>query len=187
MDPELWDVIKRYTLVGVVLMAAAVWSVQYTTDVSQPANAAPSLEARTAPEALDAGAASEAQDDVTTVVRHGLRRVRCEAACAVESKCGLRARDVCINESCEGDVRKLTKSDAALVQAGATGTCEDAAASACSEACWRQAECKDDHAKDDACTQGCLALMKDEPAKTWLQARCILETKSCDVVARCRE
>jgi hypothetical protein len=192
VDPELWDVIKRYTLVGVVLVAASIWTVLYTTDLSQKANTAPSLEARTAPEALDAGPAIEqngALDTTHTVVRHGLLRVRCEPACEREAACHLRARDACINESCDGDVRKLNKSDLALtrVDVNSADHCTAIAATSCEEACWRQAECKDDHSGDDACTAACTALMKTKPTETWLQARCILETKSCEAVALCRE
>jgi hypothetical protein len=191
VDPELWDVIKRYTLVGVVLVAASIWTVLYTTDLSQKANTAPALEARTAPEALDAGPAVEANgtlDTTRTVVRHGLLRVRCEAACDMEASCGLRAKATCINESCDGDIRKLNKSDLALtrIDASGQGHCEAIAATPCEEACWRQGECKDDHSGDDACTAACTSLMKTKATETWLQARCILETKSCDAVALCR-
>jgi hypothetical protein len=45
-----------------------------------------------------------------------LLRVRCEPACEREAACHLRARDACINESCDGDVRKLNKSDLALTR-----------------------------------------------------------------------
>jgi hypothetical protein len=190
VDPELWDVIKRYTLVGVVLVAASIWTIAYTTDATQKAITAPTLEARTAPEALDAGPGDVAangentkMDTARTVVRHGLLRVRCEAACDLEAQCGLRTRAACINESCEGDVRKLNKSDLFLARAEG---CEAIAATPCEEACWRQAECKDDHSGDDACTEACTKLMKSKPSETWLQARCILETKSCDAVALCR-
>jgi hypothetical protein len=81
-------------------------------------------------------------------------------------------------------VRKLNKSDFALLNANAS--CDEAAATPCEEACWRQGECKSDHSGDEACTAGCRALMQSKPAETWLQARCILETKSCDAVALCR-
>ena len=192
VDPELWDVIKRYTLVGVVLVGASIWTILYTTDLSQKANTAPSLEARTAPEALDAGPGVEANgtlDTARTVVRHGLLRVRCDTACDLEAACGLRSKTTCVNESCDGDIRKLTKSDLVLTRVDATRKdgCNELAASSCEEACWRQAECKDDHSGDDACTAACTTLMQSKPAETWLQARCILETKSCDAVARCRE
>lgn len=192
VDPELWDVIKRYTLVGVVLVAASIWTIYYTTDVTQKANTAPALEARTAPEALDAGPAVEANgalDTERTVVRHGLLRVRCAAACELEASCNLRARDACMNESCDGDVRKLNKSDLAMTRVDVSGAdhCTAIAETSCEEACWRQSECKDDHSGDDACTSACKALMRTKPAETWTQARCILETKSCDAVALCRE
>jgi hypothetical protein len=57
VDPDLWEVIKRYTVVGVVLVAASIWTVIYSTDATRQANNAPALEARTAPEALDASSA----------------------------------------------------------------------------------------------------------------------------------
>lgn len=190
VDPELWDVIKRYTIVGVVLVAASIWAVQYTTDATRKPINAPGYEARLAPEAMDAGPAilegnaNGTMDTERTVVRHGLLRVRCEAACAIEERCGLRSLAACLNESCEGDIRKLTKSDIVLAR---TEACDAIAETPCEEACWRQAECKDNHSGDDACIAACKQLMKKAPAQTYAQARCILETTSCEVVARCRE
>jgi hypothetical protein len=177
----------------VVLVAASIWTIIYTTDVSQKANTAPALEARTAPEALDAGPAVEANgtlDTARTVVRHGLLRVRCDPACDLEAACGLRAKATCVNESCDGDIRKLNKSDLALTRIelnGDAAACASLAQTSCEEACWRQAECNDDHSSDDACTAACTSLMKTKTTETWLQARCILETKSCDAVALCRK
>lgn len=180
MDPELWDVIKRYSIVALVLTGALVWAVMYTpTMPGGVANNAPALEA---PQAAPPAADASADEKNFTLVRHGLRRIACAAACDLEVSCQLRRADVCINESCEGDVRKVNRSDFHLA---AAADCAAVASSSCEEACWRKAECGSGHGGDKACTAACTSLMTREPQKTWRQARCILEVKNCDDVARC--
>lgn len=190
VDPELLDVIKRYTIVGVVLTGALVWAVVYTPDAQGgTANNAPALEAPVADiPALDAGAS--ASDSALVVVKLGLRRIACGPACDLEASCALRTRELCVNESCEGDVRKINRSDFHLDAAASSlpngqPDCQGIAASPCEEACWKKAECGGGHGGDAACTAACTSLMKRDPAQTWRQARCVLEVKSCADVARC--
>lgn len=182
MDPELWDVIKRYTIVGIVLTGALVWAVSVTPIGGGKANNAPALEASTAtpdlPVLLDAGVV----DGKLVVVRHGLRRISCEVACDLEASCELRAKDACVNESCEGEVRKLNRSDFHLENAA---TCAEIVVTPCEEACWRKGECNGRHDGDAACTAACTSLMSSQPARTWRQARCVLEVKGCGDVAAC--
>lgn len=180
MDPELWDVIKRYTIVAVVLVGALIWAVLYSTDSTRESNNKIILEARVAANAVDAGPLPGS----FVVVKSGISRIACGPACALEASCELREPAACANESCEGDVRKMNRSDFHLEGAG---TCADVVITPCEEACWRKGECGGTHGGDAACTNACRALMKDQPQNTWREARCILEVKSCGDVARCRE
>ena len=181
MEPELWDVIKRYTIVAIVLTGAVVWAVAYTPDAPSDGavNGAPVLEAPVAPLSP---ATADVVDGKFVLVKHGLRRISCQAACDLEASCELRAAAVCVNDSCEGDVRKINRSDFHLERAA---DCAEVAASACEEACWKKGECKGSHAGDAACTDACASLMKSKPTDTWRQARCVLEVKSCADVAVC--
>jgi hypothetical protein len=180
VDPELWDVIKRYTIVAVVLVGALLWAVLYTTDTTRESNNKIILEAPVAANPVDAGPVQGS----FVVVKYGVSRIACAPACELEASCELRELAACTNESCEGDVRKMNRSDFQLEGARA---CTDVVVTPCEEACWRKGECGGTHNGDAACTNACRDLMKGRPQKTWREARCILEVKSCDDVARCRE
>jgi hypothetical protein len=193
VDPELRSVILRYSVVGLVLAGAVIWAVTYTTAKTGVAkeNGAPILldeqkgeSARqretVTPEAKTASPELAPSISSLLVEKNGARRVACEPACRLEAYCGLRSVEQCLKTSCDGDVRKLSNSDFTFAQAE---DCAAAAEAPCEEACWRRGECTGDHVDDKRCTASCKALVKQRPAETFVESRCILESACADLAA----
>lgn len=117
------------------------------------------------------------------VERLGARRVSCAAACALEEQCGFRAASECTANSCEGDLRKLSRSDFALE---GMADCAALAESPCEEACWKRGECTGAHEADAQCTAACRTLVKQAPRESYRESRCVIE-RSCVDLPLCAE
>jgi hypothetical protein len=202
VDPELRSVLKRYTFVAIVLAAAVVWTVVYTTDtalrapppeVPAPpmppapgeteadeifAKPDPSMQRGAPPPPAPSAEAKAPSLSSLLVTKDGARRIACGPACRLEAYCKLRDIDVCLSNSCDGDVRKLSRSDFELASAS---DCAQAAAAPCEEACWRKGECAGDHADDLRCTNACLTLVRQRPMAVFSESRCILESSCADL------
>ena len=196
MDPELKSVLRRYSIVALVLGGTVVWTVWYVRDNAHE-NVAPAVVATTpqeppTPESeLQAQPRSEEHEKKklapsidSLIVREasGARHVACAPACRFEEYCELRAVDECMKTSCDGANRVLSRSDFELVQAD---DCAVAAAAPCEEACWKKGECAGDHTTDKQCTDACKAMVKQLPAATFRESRCVIETKQCADLATC--
>jgi hypothetical protein len=192
MDPELRSVIVRYLVVGLAMIAALVAANVWLNKPSAPAPPPPvpsaaapeSPKAERAEPARPAAADGESKEGVSSkrvdpiVTYQGGTRVSCPAACEREAACGLRDLSACLERSCDGPVRKLSTSDFELVR---SGNCAAVALSPCSEACWKKGECSKDHSGDSACTAACRSLVKQLPAETFREQRCVLESACADL------
>lgn len=118
------------------------------------------------------------------VVDHlGAKRVSCAAACALEEQCGFRSRAECAAASCEGELRRVSRSDFQLENAS---DCALLALLPCEEACWKQGECTGHHEGDKQCTAACRTLVRQAPRETFREKRCVLE-RSCGDLPLCAE
>lgn len=191
-----WHFVALGAAALVLLAAGSLVLLMRSGDAAPPAPAeAPLLQA--APEAkkvareVDAAAPpAEAAADVLReeaglprraplVVEHlGAKRVSCTAACALEEQCGFRSRVECAQGSCEGELRRLSRSDFQLE--GATD-CAALAELPCEEACWKQGECTGHHEGDAQCTAACRTLVRQAPRETFREKRCVLERPCVDL------
>ncbi|MBI1944874.1 MAG: hypothetical protein HYS27_04215 [Deltaproteobacteria bacterium] len=117
------------------------------------------------------------------VERFGARRASCAGVCALEESCGFRSQAECRAASCEGDLRKLSSADFALA---AAADCAAAAATPCEEACWKKGECTGHHQADRQCTKACKRLVRQLPAESYRESRCVLE-RPCAELPLCSE
>ena len=118
------------------------------------------------------------------VVDHlGAKRVSCAAACALEEQCGFRSRAECAAASCEGELRRVSRSDFQLESAS---DCAHLAELPCEEACWKQGECTGHHDGDKQCTAACRTLVRQAPREIFREKRCVLE-RSCGDLPMCAE
>lgn len=134
--------------------------------------------AKAAPPSEEAGAPPS-----IVVERLGARRASCAGVCALEESCGFRSLADCRTQSCEGELRKLSSADFALA---AAADCAGAAATPCEEACWKRGECTGHHQADRQCTKACKRLVRQLPAETYRESRCVLE-RPCDELPLCSE
>jgi len=181
VDSELRSVIYRYSVVAVVLLGALIWTVVYTDDKNIRKNVAPLV--------MDAGVADTSATGPTKapsltamfVQKDGVEHVSCVAACRLEAYCELRTVDACLKASCIGDLRIGSTSDAIFAR---SEECPAAAVAPCEEACARQTSC--DAAKNtDTCVTACRSKAQGAPATGYQNARCAIESKTCDDVKRC--
>jgi hypothetical protein len=103
----------------------------------------------------------------------------CEKLCAIEADCGLRDKDACLAAICPGGIHIPTASDACLLE---TDDCSEVAACACPEGCAKLDECTG--APDPSCADTCEGLVEQDPAGTYTENRCRIES-SCDDLALC--
>ena len=138
-------------------------------------------------ESKDAPAAEERGDrgapPPIVVERLGARRTSCAGVCALEAQCGFRSVPDCTAQSCEGDLRKLSRADFAMAKAA---DCAAAAATPCEEACWKRGECTGHHDNDRQCTKTCRTLVKQLPEESYRENRCVIE-RPCAELPLCAE
>ncbi len=176
LDPELVSVLKRYTVVGVVLAGAVIWTVLYVQDDAH-ANGAPIV--------LGADAGPTDTPDAPPDKAPSLKemfvgdRVACEPACRLEAYCSLRSVDDCLRTSCDGALRIAVPSDTVFARAD---DCAAAAAAPCADACARRATCSETAAAVDQAR--CVAACKEKP--DYRLSRCVIEATTCDDVSRCK-
>ena len=183
MDSELQKVIVRYTIVGVVISAAAIFTVYTYQDQRHP-NGVPDVVGS------DAGPGGSAEERPTTapsvksmfVEKNGVERVVCKQACRLEAYCSLRDVDDCMAASCDPadrDVRVDVKSDAVFAKAD---DCAAAALAPCADACRRKEACG---VVDDKCVAVCKLRAQQLPGDGYRSARCVIEAKTCADVGGC--
>jgi hypothetical protein len=180
VDQELREVATRYTIVGVVIAAAAIWTVWFVKDNGHE-NGAPVVIGS------DAGPAQSPDEKAPSLAsmfttKNGAERVLCAPACKLEAYCSLRSVDECLKQSCDGDVRALNKSDFTFARAD---DCAAAAAASCAEGCFKRGECAGEHGGDARCTEACVTAVKLRPGAAYRASRCTIEAKSCVDVAGC--
>ncbi len=117
------------------------------------------------------------------VERLGARRTSCAGTCALEERCGFRSLAACTAQSCEGDLRKLSRADFVMAKAA---DCAAAAATPCEEACWKRGECTGHHESDRQCTKACRTLVKQLPEESYRENRCVIE-RACAELPLCAE
>jgi hypothetical protein len=166
IDPQIKRIAARYSVAFVLFTVAViigVWmGMRELAATNQPA---------LPPVSPDAPAVTPATRKELVV--DGGKSVSCEGACALESVCGLRDPDACRQHSCDGALRKPSKSDFSL--AGAPD-CTALAAVPCEEACARLGECKGDHGNDAACTSRCVEHAQVRPREAYVTSRCVIES-----------
>lgn len=121
--------------------------------------------------------------DTLVVVRNGARRIACAKACTLEDNCGFRDHAACVQASCDGDVRQVSRMDYCLALDDSV-TCLDAARCSCNESCWKRGECAKDHSGDAECERACTTLVQQDGAARYRENRCILE-HACSEIAAC--
>ena len=183
MDSELQKVIIRYTIVGIVISAAAILTVFLYQD-RRHENGVPDVVGS------DAGPGGSSEERPTTapavksmfVEKNGVERVLCKQACRLEAYCSLRPVDDCMRTSCDPadpQLRIATKGDAAFAKAD---DCNTAAATQCDDACRRKASCG---VVDDKCVANCKLRAQQLPGDGYRSARCVIEAKTCSDLSGC--
>jgi hypothetical protein len=148
---------------------------------AKDAGAGPKAKARLGDDALRSVEAAF-DGDALVVMRNGARRIACTKACALENDCGFRDNAACIEASCDGDVRKVSRMDYCLALDDAL-TCLDAARCSCSESCWKRGECAKDHRGDAECERACVTLVQQDGVARYRENRCVLEHGCSDIAA----
>lgn len=121
--------------------------------------------------------------DTLVVMRNGARRIACSKACALEDACGFRDDAACVQNSCDGDVRTVSRMDYCLALDDSV-TCLDAARCSCNESCWKRGECARDHSGDAECERACVTLVQQDGMARYRENRCVLE-HACSEITAC--
>lgn len=120
--------------------------------------------------------------DTLVVTRNGARRIACSKTCALENECGFRDSATCVQDSCDGDVRKVSRMDYCLALDDSV-TCLDAARCSCNESCWKRGECAKNHSGDADCERACITLVQQDGVARYRENRCVLEHACSDIAA----